>query len=465
MKMPFNQAGYDNGKVIGGRYRILGLIGQGGMGEVYAAEDLRLQGKLRALKVNKANTADAMYSAEEAGLLMRLNHPHLPLIIDYFPACEFGHEILVMDYIDGITLQAHLMESGGSLSLKAVIEIGVQLCDALGYLHGQQPPIIHRDLKPTNVMMDRSGFVRLIDFGIARSFKQGKDQDTQILGTPGFAAPEQAGQQQSDARTDVYGLGSLLYFLLSGGNRFTGTAMQSSRFLSHLPVQLKNALARMLDPVPEHRYSSMEAAKTALIRCLGQELHSQHPISPRPNKQVRITVASLSPGSGSTFAAITLAHLLGLRGVDCAAVEHPELEPEWHALLNITDQSSFAGGSSPLDSRYMRRTASSYPVTWHALRPEVPVERSENKLQYRLMMDSLQQSVVVTDLSSAWMAKPMEAELLQADMLLFVVDPFPSKWTPERMKAALSLIYEREKHHRATFWAANKDLRFQSRTE
>ena len=107
--MSLDPIGYENGNVIGGRYRIVGLIGQGGMGAVYAAEDLRLQGKLCALKVNKVQTADAMYSAEEAGLLMRLNHPHLPLIIDYFPVSENGHEILIMDYIDGMTLQAHFI--------------------------------------------------------------------------------------------------------------------------------------------------------------------------------------------------------------------------------------------------------------------------------------------------------------------------------------------------------------------
>ena len=466
--MSLDPIGYENGNVIGGRYRIVGLIGQGGMGAVYAAEDLRLQGKLCALKVNKVQTADVMYSAEEAGLLMRLNHPHLPLIIDYFPVSENGHEILIMDYIDGMTLQAHLLDNNGSLSLDAVIGIGVQLCEALGYLHGQHPPIIHRDLKPTNVMMDRSGFVRLIDFGIARSFKDGKHQDTLMLGTPGFAAPEQEGIQQSDARTDVYGLGALLYFLLSGGSRFTKNLALTSRLLAHLPPPVNEMLSRMLDPLPERRFSSMEETKTALNRCAALMLSQPSMMPIAPNKHLRITVASLSPGAGATFVAITLCHLLGRRGIDTAAFEHPELEPEWHALLNIPHQVRSNDASSPLDSRYVRWNSSSRSVTWHALQPSALIDGAvgaEHRLQYRLMVDSLQQSVVVTDVSSSWMSKQMEAELLQADILLFVVDPFPAKWSSERMKAAQQLCFERDNHHRKTLWVANKDLRFQYRSE
>ena len=218
-----NNETFESGTLIGGRYRIHGLIGRGGMGEVYAAEDLRLQGKIRALKANRSSVGTGLRSAEEAGLLMRLNHPHLPLIVDYFPPSGSETvELVVMDYIDGITLQAYMEQHGGIVPTPRVIEIGMQLAEALRYLHGQQPAIIHRDLKPTNVMIDRSGFVRLIDFGIAREFKPGQVKDTVTLGTPGFAAPEQEGDRQSDARTDVFGLGALLHYLLAGSMSRTG---------------------------------------------------------------------------------------------------------------------------------------------------------------------------------------------------------------------------------------------------
>ncbi|BBH19901.1 hypothetical protein Back11_12460 [Paenibacillus baekrokdamisoli] len=465
--MTLEHTGYDNGTIIGERYRIVGLIGQGGMGEVYAVEDLRLQGKLRALKVNRGTVKDGVYSAEEAGLLMRLNHPHLPLITDYFSANEAGHEILIMDYIDGLTLKSHLSENGGVMQLSAVLEIGIQLCDALGYLHAQHPPIIHRDLKPTNVMMERSGFVRLIDFGIARRYKRGQSQDTVSLGTPGFAAPEQEGQQQSDARTDVFGLGALLYYLLSGGSLRMNSAAAPTRLLPHLPAPFNAVLARMVDPLPEFRYSSMEETKLALANCLVQFQGYSAALAasaPMAKKQQRIVVASLSAGSGATFVSITLLHLLGLRGIDCAGVEHPELEPEWNALLNLSEQAS-AESRRPLDSRYRRSALPTLPITWHALHPFHSRDDAEQALKYRLMMDSLQQSIVVTDLSSKWTSKEVENEVLQADVLLFVVDPFPAKWSLQRMKAVQSICFERNKHHRSTLWIANKDQRFQTRVE
>ncbi|MFC0332643.1 serine/threonine-protein kinase [Paenibacillus sepulcri] len=472
--------GYEIGAVIGERYRIAGLIGQGGMGDVYAAEDLRLQGKLRALKVNKPPTADGLYSAEEAALLMRLNHPRLPLIVDYYPPDE-GREILVMDYIDGETLQSRLRSSRtGIMSEVDALETGIQLSDALHYLHMQNPPIIHRDLKPTNVMLDHSGYVRLIDFGIARRYKSGQEHDTVKLGTPGFAAPEQEGERQSDARTDVFGLGALLFYLLSGGTKLQSSGMTGSGMLAHISASVRGVIGQMVDPRPNCRYPSMLEARSALEDCLkngraGAQAISIHGPSARAGQRyslkadkavVHITVASLSPGAGSTFTSITLARLMQQHGIDCAAVEHPLLEPEWHALLNLEAASSIPDSDRPLDSRFTRtRTSSENHIVWHTLLPELPRESADDALKYRLMMESLNQSVVITDVSSKWTEREAEEQLLSADILLFVVDPLPFKWTPSRIKAAQVLCFERDKQGFATKWIANKDMKFNYRTE
>lgn len=493
---------FENGAVVGDRYRIQGLIGQGGMGEVYAAEDLRLQGKIRALKASRASAGCGLRTAEEAGLLMELNHPHVPLIVDYYPADERdGYEIMVMDYIDGLTLQSYLEQQGGLVPAAKAVEIGLQLAEALRYLHGRQPPIIHRDLKPTNVMIDRSGFVRLIDFGIARVYKPGQEMDTARLGTPGFAAPEQEGERQSDERTDIYGLGALLYYLLTGGGRIdsnagaSGHGLHASKgmqaLLGGMPA-IAAAIFKMTDPDPASRYGSMEEVSRALGDGLqgaaataagsaasafdGPSRGMAAPatgslarLMSHRNRQRSVIVASLSPGAGGTFIAITLAHLLGqMNGATVAAVEHPALEPEWHALLPLTGRDGYSDSQPEADNRYAKLTASSGGPEWYRLEPSVHSaagQSAELQLKHRMMLQAIRASVVVTDVSGRWLSPEMEKQLATCDCLLFVVDPFPSKWTIERLAAAGRICGERGGGGRTTHWIANKDGKFGARAE
>ncbi|MBW7477599.1 serine/threonine protein kinase [Paenibacillus oenotherae] len=480
------QEGLANDAIIGGRYRIVGFIGSGGMGEVYAVEDMRLQGKLRALKVNKPTSEPAKNCVEEASLLMRLNHPRLPAIVDYYPPDDAGVEMLVMDYIDGATMQSYVQAQDGVIAVEAVIGIGIQLCEALHYLHMQQPPIIHRDLKPSNVMISSSGHIRLIDFGIARRYKNYQQQDTVMLGTPGFAAPEQGGESQSDARTDIYGLGALLYYLLSGGHVFTP---QRSPYMVQLPEPLAAVIDRMMDERPGCRYASMKETQAALMACLphgrqypdnmqaglsttwAESLAAGYPARTEDStaaegaasRPLHVAVASLCPGAGATFVSLTLAHLLGLRGIACAAVEYWELEPEWHALLDFARARQSATASAPQDPRYIRAYRDG--VLWHALEPTGRHEGADLGLKYRLMLENVSQRIIVTDLSSRWLGKDGEEQLLRADILLFVVDPHPAKWTPTRIGASAALCSERASHNLSTLWIANRDMAFPSRRE
>jgi serine/threonine-protein kinase len=150
---------------------------------------------------------------QEAQMLAKLSHPNLPAVSDYFS--EGGKQYLVMEFVDGDTLEDRLARTSGFLDEAQVVDWATQICDVLSYLHSQQPPVIFRDLKPSNIMVDRSGRVKLIDFGIARLFKPGKSGDTQVMGTPGYAAPEQYGKAQTDPRSDVYSLGVTLHRLLT----------------------------------------------------------------------------------------------------------------------------------------------------------------------------------------------------------------------------------------------------------
>lgn len=210
------------GEVLAGRYRVHSLLGKGGMGAVYLVEDQRIAHRQWAVKEmiqpDNADPAEQRASLDafksEVQLLAQLDHVNLPKVIDAFP--ERNSQFLVMEYVPGKTLEKRLEEANGPLPEREVFAYAEQLCDALDYLHRQQPPVIFRDLKPANIMIKPDGKIKLIDFGIARHFKPGKSKDTQAMGTPGYAAPEQYGKEQSDARTDVYALGATLHHAVTG---------------------------------------------------------------------------------------------------------------------------------------------------------------------------------------------------------------------------------------------------------
>jgi WD40 repeat protein/tRNA A-37 threonylcarbamoyl transferase component Bud32 len=206
------------------RYRLVAQVGKGGFGAVYQAEDCDLGNRLVAVKEMQPNGLRSQELQEateafrrEALLLAGLAHPNLPRIYDHFS--EDGRWYLVMDFIEGETLEAYLGKApGGRLPLGRALEIGLHLCAVLEYLHTRQPPIIFRDLKPSNVLLTADDMPHLVDFGIARLFKPGQAKDTVAFGSPGYAAPEQYGKAQTTPRSDIYGLGALLHHLLTGND-------------------------------------------------------------------------------------------------------------------------------------------------------------------------------------------------------------------------------------------------------
>src|SRR6266567_4719042 len=206
------------------RYRIIGLAGQGGFGAVYKAVDTQSGNRLVAIKAINLSILTAQEVIEataafnrEVLVLSGLAHPNLPRLYDHFTDTE--HWYLVTDFIEGETLERYLDKTRhGRLPTEEVIDIGIQLCTVLDYLHTRQPPIIFRDLKPSNVMRTPAGHLYLIDFGIARHFKQGQPRDTKALGSPGYAAPEQYGRAQTTPQADIYSLGAMLHQLLTGND-------------------------------------------------------------------------------------------------------------------------------------------------------------------------------------------------------------------------------------------------------
>jgi serine/threonine protein kinase len=206
------------------RYFILSQVGAGGFGSVYKATDTQSGDRLVAIKeVNLLGLhSQAMIEAttafqREVSLLSQLDHPNLPRLYEYFQ--NPGHWYLVMDFIAGETLEEYQSKAPKRrLLLSEALDIGIQLCIVLDYLHSQQPSIVFRDLKPANIMRTPTGQLYLIDFGIARYFKPGQAKDTVALGSLGYAAPEQYGKAQTTPRADIYSLGAVLHQLLTASD-------------------------------------------------------------------------------------------------------------------------------------------------------------------------------------------------------------------------------------------------------
>lgn len=191
------------------------------MSRVYLAMDKRLNKQWAIKEIEKRakdkNNEIVIQSAiAEANLIKQLDHPAIVRIVDII---DNGDVIYIIeDYIEGETLSS-VLETQGAQPQELVIEWAMQICEALEYLHTRKPPIIYRDMKPANVMIKPDGNIKVIDFGIAREYKDQSLADTVSLGTKGYAAPEQfGGKGQTDARTDVYCLGVTLYHLLTGQN-------------------------------------------------------------------------------------------------------------------------------------------------------------------------------------------------------------------------------------------------------
>ncbi len=211
------------------RYQILELIGQGGMGAVYKAEDLRLGGRMCAIKevlplgMAYEDEIDAYREQffQEASILARLDHPNLPKVSDYFS--DEGREYLVMDFVEGLDLREIINEArrkGEFLSEDQVLNWIGQLCDALSYLHSRTPPVLHRDIKPSNIKLTPSGHIKLVDFGLVKLLTTDDSRTVTVVqgrGTVQYTPLEQYGGDtgHTDARSDLYSLGATCYHLVT----------------------------------------------------------------------------------------------------------------------------------------------------------------------------------------------------------------------------------------------------------
>ena len=269
----------EEGSLLNDRYRIIRVIGQGGMGTVYQAEHERLNAVVAVKEIRGTPVTGTAQQAtmdqyeQEARFLVRLNHPNLPKVTDAF--VDGNRFYLVMDFVDGVTLDNCLRARGGTpIDPKTVVEWAIEITDVLGYLHSQNPPIIFRDLKPSNVMVQSDGHIKLIDFGIARRFQPGATQDTALLGNVGYSPPEQFGKHQTDTRSDIYALGATMHHLLTARDPSTTPfkfAPVDSVSLG-TPASLTRLIAQCVALEPDLRPPNV-AAVAAALRAIRDELN------------------------------------------------------------------------------------------------------------------------------------------------------------------------------------------------
>lgn len=266
------QGQLEPGTVLQGRYQILSILGQGGMGTVYLAQIEGAQVAVKELDAGNTHEAAVRQFRREAALLANLQHPVLVRVLDFFS--ENDRYYLAMEYVDGETLALVLRRKPG-ISIPQALDWTRQLLSVLDALHSHNPPILFRDLKPSNILIDKNQRVRLIDFGIARLRVDGEETTTFLkgVGSTGYAPLEQYGEEGgTDERSDLYALGATLYSMLtrrvpeSPVNRVaSGMPLVSIRLANpDVSPTLEAVVLRMLSLKKDSRYRNCKEVVQAL---------------------------------------------------------------------------------------------------------------------------------------------------------------------------------------------------------
>ncbi len=280
------------GQMLDIKYEVIKVLGHGGMGTVYLCKNSRL-GNLWAVKEVNSKWKNQIDFLAEPNMLKNLNHIGIVRIIDIF--YEDDNLYIVEDYIEGKTLKEHV-KAEGPLPSALVEDISRQLCSILEYLHSFNPPIVYRDLKPSNIMIKPNNKVVLIDFGIARIYKESQEGDTMILGSKGYIAPEQLVNIQSNTQTDIYSLGATMFFMLTGKSITLPTElMAEENYPKHATKSLVKVIQKATAIEPKSRYSNVALMLSDLNAVIadGEETVFHDPASEATKK--RVFVAPIIP--------------------------------------------------------------------------------------------------------------------------------------------------------------------------
>jgi hypothetical protein len=337
------------GDIIEGKYQITDVLGQGGWSHVYLARNLKI-GNLWAIKEVNIGKESRINLLAEPEILKQLNHRNLPRIIDIFKVGDFLY--IIEDYFAGVSLKEYA-KCRENCSEEQVVEWGRQLCEILIYLHNLEPnPIIYRDMKPGNIIVDKNNQVKLVDFGIAREYIHGKSSDSTFIGTKGYASPEQyIPGQQSDERTDIYGLGATLYHVITGRspaeppykmvkvrevNKYLSEGIEKiiAKCVENRPelrYQRAEELLKDLDSIKNRKNTGMNSLFQSALTKLQNNIRQEVVVMEKFIGSVIIGIGATGRGAGCTHAAVTMATYLTRQSYQVALVEFND-NPVYYAI-------------------------------------------------------------------------------------------------------------------------------------
>lgn len=249
-------------------YKVLKVLKEGNFGrtEKVVSADGRIF-------VRKYFFEDSVKTENEYTILSRFEHPLLPTVYDHYELA--GQEVLIEEYIEGVKL-SDVISRNGCLPLFMALSITLQLCTVVEFLHNQRPnPVIHRDIKPDNIIFQPNGKIKLIDFGAARNFNSVKNRDTVLIGTVGYAPPEQFGFGQTDCRADIYAIGKTLTHMLTGITPERGEANIPQS--ENIPPQLIKIIKKATEFDPDHRFGSVKELSEAIKVIMPLKLVKKQP--------------------------------------------------------------------------------------------------------------------------------------------------------------------------------------------
>lgn len=447
------QSELEIGYIFNNRYKIISVIGKGGMGVVYYAEDMRLEGKFWAIKEVENNGLDKGNFIKEAKILAKLNHAYLPKITDYYHEKDFKRSYLIMDYIEGNSLQ-QMIKGGQILSEIEIIKYAMQLCDVFNYLHNELPaPVIYRDLKPEHVLIDEKDNIKLIDFGISRDYFFEKKFDKAQLGTVRYAAPEQFELKDTDYRSDLYSLGALLYYLFSRGKHYYSVRKPLQHLRNDLPNIIYSIINKLLMHDPDARYQNISDVQrdfeiantyynenTELLTDTTnkKEFVSSSSVMIQPNLvecTSQVMICSLSKRSGSTFITINLAKYISELDIVPNVVEIP-FSPYLFDYLGVEkldylvkEEQNFYSVVHELYNRKSLLKERNYiakGILWTLVDPRRPLIKEEDwddMMMLNLLYLSRKNNISLIDVGNYIEHPAIVNAVKNVDCLIVVIDP------------------------------------------
>jgi serine/threonine protein kinase len=345
-------------RTVAERYRLVSLMGRGGMGSVHEAEDMTLFHRKVVLKIMETNLSD-LYGGKpnlkifnrEAEVLSRIEHPGLPYVYDWFT--EDDRAFMVMEYIEGKTLRNIMEDKEKDITEEQIIHMGIAIAEILRFLHRHRPKVIFRDLKPSNVIIQIDGKVKLVDYGISRAFS-GEKKTTALISqrTMGFAPPEQFDENGIiDERSDIYSLGALLYYMATGieptlESLFSFPPINSVR--EDLSQSLENLIMRCLSYKKSERYRNMGQVINDLKKLkLGLKICNTEE---RKNREY-LTISGLV-----ALGAITAASFVGKITEKCKAPLTIKSDPEPFSMVPHDINRITIRFSAPMDTESVAKS-------------------------------------------------------------------------------------------------------------